>query len=272
MVRNLFTRPKVSCVTASPYRSRCRFAILLVAATIGCAKAPAQFAPVTIFGAVSVQEVIDDLASNFEHQSGSKVTSKYAGSSVLAHEIEEGAKADLFLSASEEWADYLDERNLVAERCELLSNRLVIVTPVGSKLEIKSPAELASPGLKHLALVDEGVPAGNYARQALSKFDVWDQIDPKIVTAADVRAVMMLVERGEAAAGIVYFTDTIVSSKVRIAYEIDATMHEPIRYPLVLLKAGAANAAAQRFYEYLRSHEAEEVFRKRGFIVIKGNP
>jgi molybdate transport system substrate-binding protein len=237
-----------------------------MALALGCAK-PAQFQPVTIFAAASTAECIDELSSEFEHRSGSQVKSNYAGSSTLAHQIEEGAPADVFLSASDHWADYLDERGLVAQRKNLLGNRLVVVTSADSKLDIKTLDDLAGDEVKHLAVADESVPAGAYGRQALQKAGLWEKVEGKVVGAADVREALMLVERGEAQAGIVYFTDTLVSSKVRAAVDIRSNLHDPIRYPLVLLKSAASNAAATRFYEELQTPKAAEVFEKRGFTV-----
>jgi molybdate transport system substrate-binding protein len=187
----------------------------------------------------------------------------------LAQQIELGADAHVFLSASEEWADRLDRRGFVAQRRALLGNRLVVVVPIDSNLSIDEPSDLAASQVEHLALADpEAVPAGVYAKQALTKLDLWDDVAGKIVTAEDVRQVLSFVETGAAAAGIVYATDATASARVRVAWRFSPDVTGPIVYEVILLKTARGETAAESFYNYLRSPDAADVFRKRGFIVL----
>jgi molybdate transport system substrate-binding protein len=157
----------------------------------------------------------------------------------------------------------------VAERRDLLGNRLVIVVPADSRLDFQKAEDLLDAGVRHLALADyTAVPAGIYAQQALAKLGLWEQLKAKVVSGADVRQALSYVETGAAEAGLVYATDAAVSTAVRIAVEIPADLTEPIRYPIVLLKQGSGKKAAETFYQYLCSPQAAATFRKHGFSVL----
>jgi len=223
---------------------------------------------VTVFAAASTTNAIDEIRTQFAQQSGFRVQSSYAASSTLAQQIVNGAAAGVFVSADSKWADYLDERGLVARRVELLSNRLVVIVPVDSALRIAKPEDLLAAEVEHLALADTAaVPAGVYARQALTRLGLWESLRPRVVAGADVRQALCYVETGAADAGIVYATDAKISRLVRVAAEIPADATEPIRYPVVLLKQAAGYPAAESFYQYLLTSEAADVFRKYGFEV-----
>jgi molybdate transport system substrate-binding protein len=219
--------------------------------------------------AASTTDAVEQVRANFERlHPDVTVRVSYGASSVLARQIEAGGAADLFLSASTQWSDYLAERELVAKQRELLGNQLVIVVPADSQLDIKTPADLASASVRRLALADvNAVPAGVYARQALEKLKLWDAMRVKVTGAADVRQALQFVETGAAQAGIVYATDAASSKQVRVAGRIDPKLSDPIRYPLVLLKHGSNNRAAVALYGYLASPAAAAVFRKHGFSV-----
>jgi molybdate transport system substrate-binding protein len=238
------------------------FALLL--GVCGCA---AKSSDVHIFAAASTQEALQQAARDYERQSGTRVLCSFAASSTLARQIEEGADADLFLSADERWADHLAALSLVAQRQDLLANRLVVVTRVEHPLKLQGLADLTGSDLKHLAVALEPVPAGSYAREALKKAGIWEQIKERVREAGDVRATLALVERDEAEAGLVYATDATVSTKVRVALEVPETLHTPIRYPLVLLRHGAERANARAFYDFLQSDKARAAFRKMGFQI-----
>ena len=198
-----------------------------------------------------------------------EIRTSYAASSALALQIEKGAEADLFISADSKWADHVESKTPVAKRRNLLGNRLVIVVASDSKLKLAKPEDLTSDEVKHLALGDpEAVPAGRYAKQALTNLAVWEKLKGKVAPAEDVRHALTYVETGAAEAGIVYATDAAISKKVKIVVEIPANMTEPVRYPVVLLKRGAENPSATAFYDYLGSPEATKVFEKFGFRVL----
>jgi molybdate transport system substrate-binding protein len=237
----------------------------LLLGLVGCASRPPA---VTIFAAVSAKEVLEQATHDFESQTGIGVTCSFAASSTLARQIEHGADADLFLSADERWADDLAEKGLVAERRDLLANRLVVVTPAAHPLKLQRLADLSGDEVKHLALALDPVPAGHYAREALKKASVWEQVQDRIREAGDVRATLMLVTRGEAEAGIVYATDAATTDKVRVALEVPEDLHPPIRYPLVLVRRRGDSPSARALYDFLGSEAAQAHFRKAGFQVV----
>lgn len=228
---------------------------------------PAQAADsLKVYAAASTKDAIEAIAKRFASDNGVIVEVSPGSSSKLAKQIVEGAPADLLLSADRANADYLAEKNLVARRENLLSNRLVVVVPVDSNLRIETPAALTSAEVKQLALALEKVPAGEYARQALIKAGIWDRVKRKVIGGDDVRAALAFVERG-ASAGIVYATDAIGSSNVRVALRVDPELHEPIEYPLILIRREPMNPGALALYEYMTSEESKAVLRRAGFEV-----
>jgi molybdate transport system substrate-binding protein len=229
--------------------------------------APAE--TVHVYAAASTRDVIEDVARAFKDETGIAVDVTPAASSALAKQIEKGADADLFLSADEDWADYLSDHKLVEKRRDLLGNRLAVVTPADSGLKVGELADLAAAGVKQLALAGPSVPAGRYARQALEKAGVWDKVKDRVVEAGDVRAALALVVKGEADAGVVYVTDAKeAGDKVKTALVVPDDLHKPIRYPLALLRTDAIKPEARKFYEYLAGDKAAAVFRKAGFTVL----
>jgi molybdate transport system substrate-binding protein len=235
---------------------------------LGCGKTAepvAAVAPVKIFAAASTRLAIEEIGSNFRTTTGVAVECVATASSTLARQIEHGDDADLFLSADEEWADYLEKKDLVAQRRTLLTNRLVVVVPADSSLAVKELADVAGEGVKRLAIAAEGVPAGRYARRALRKAGIWERESGRALEGKDVTAVLLYVARGEAEAGFVYATDARASAKVRVAYEVPEDLTGPIRYPLVTVRRERSNANTARLADYLAGDAAGEVFRKAGF-------
>jgi molybdate transport system substrate-binding protein len=242
---------------------RTLFAFCLFAGLTGCTAAKPQ--AVVIFVAVSAKEPVEQIGRDFESQTGTPVLCNPGASSTLARQIEQGAGADLFLSADERWADYLADKDMTVERCDLLGNRLVVVTPVDHPVKLAHLSDLAGADVKHLALALDPVPAGHYARQALRKAGIWEQVKDRVREAGDVRATLAVVARDEAEAGLVYATDAAATDKVRVALEIPEELHSPIRYPLVLVRRAGGAAAARAFYDFLHSEKARAHFRKAGF-------
>jgi molybdate transport system substrate-binding protein len=232
----------------------------------GCGPAGAK--DVTIYAAASTREALDQIARDFTNETSIVVRPEYGASSTLARQIEEGAAADLFLSADTPWADELEKRNLVEQRRDLLTNRLVVVVPTDSSLDFKTLKDVAQPGVRRLALAGPEVPAGRYAREALTKAGVWDEVKERVKNGGDVRAALNYVAMGEADAGIVYATDTLGMAKVRRVVEIPSEWHSPIRYPLVLLRRPVMSPRAVQFRDYLTTDKARAVFEKAGFTVL----
>jgi molybdate transport system substrate-binding protein len=193
----------------------------------------------------------------------------FDASSNLAHQIEAGAPADVFLAADTEWMDYLESRHLIrsATRRNVVGNRLVLIAPAESQIKLRiAPhfALAAALGQGRLATADpDSVPAGRYARRALSTLGVWDEVAERLARAENVRAAMRFVARGEAPLGIVYSSDALVDRSVRVVDTFPANTHEPIVYPLALTTSAKGEAAG--FLAYLLSAQGREVFVKYGF-------
>ncbi len=246
-------------------RTALKLALLLAIGLCGCSSQRSE-KTVLLFGAASTSDALDEISRNFERKTGYTVQTSYAATSTLAQQITSGARADVMLSANRQWADYLDDHDQTLRRRDLLANRLVVIVPVDSSVDVSTPDDLLAEEIRHVAMADpEAAPAGMYARQALEKMQLWESLQQKIVTGGDVRQALSFVETGAAEAGIVYATDAAASTSVRVALEIDPGMTEPIRYPLLLLRSGESRPAAEALYEYLQSPEAESVFRQRGF-------
>ena len=256
-------------------RNRIGIALLLLAgawrlSSLVAAEPSNLSGTVLVLAAASTTAAIDQVRDTFlKLHPGVKVNVSYATSSALAKQIAAGAEADIFLSASSQWAGFVAERKLVEKQRDLLGNELVIVVAKDSKLVIKGPQDLVQSGIRHLALADvKAVPAGVYARQALEKLNLWEQLEARATGAADVRQALAFVENGAAEAGMVYATDAAASNQVKVVARIDVKLTDPIRYPLVLLKHGTGNPAAVALYDFIGSPAATAVFQKQGFTVL----
>lgn len=249
---------------------------VLLSAIFCCA--PGAAAELTVFAAASLKESLDAVSADYGRQSGDQVVIAYAASSALARQIENGAPADVFLSADRDWMDYLQARQLIepASRRKLLGNQLVLIAPRATTDTLKIAPNFALAahlGQEKLAMANpDSVPAGKYGKAALQALGVWPAVAPQVVRAANVRTALLLVARGEARYGIVYRTDAMAEPKVRIIDTFPASSHAPIIYPLALTQtgsaAGAKKAAARRFAAYLQGPQAAPLWRKFGFTVL----
>lgn len=223
---------------------------------------------ITLFAAASLTNAMQEIATSYqtEHQD-SEIVFSFASSSVLAKQIEQGAPADIFMSADQKWMDYLIKHKVATDKQNLLKNGLVLIAPKQSKLEnveinANTNWQAILPKGERLAVGDpDHVPAGLYAKESLTNLGVFDKLLPQMAPASNVRDALMLVERNEAALGIVYSTDAKVSDKVKIIGSFPADTFKSIEYPITLLKA-----AATEFYQYLNSEKAKTIFQKYGFI------
>jgi len=238
------------------------------------AQAPAPAAgELVVFAAASLQNAFAEVGRLHAAAGGTPLRFSFASSGVLARQIEQGAPAAIFASADEQWMDYLQRRQLVAtgSRKSLLVNRLVLVVPADNVASVT-----IGPGFDFAALLGKdgrwvtgdpsNVPVGRYAQEALTRLGAWTAAKPRLVRAENVRVALAFVERGEAAAGIVYETDAAVSKKVRIAGVFPPDSHAPVSYPVAAM-AKHDTPAARAFLHFLDSEQAREVFRKYGFTV-----
>ena len=248
---------------------RC-FLVLALAAGLATA---AQAADTQVFAAASLKNALDNIIAQYKAETGKGVAASYAASSALARQIEQGAPADIFMSADLDWMDYLQQRNLIRPetRVSLLGNRLVLIAPADAKVqvEIGKGFELAKLlGDGRLAVGEtSSVPAGRYAKAALESLGVWSSVEPKLAPAENVRAAMALVARGEAPLGIVYETDAAADKSVKVVGFFPQDSHPPIVYP-VALTAASTNPDAPAFLAYVRSAKAAPLFKEQGFTLI----
>ncbi len=227
---------------------------------------------VVVFAAASLTDAITEIAAIYEKEKNIEIQTSFASSSTLAKQIENGAPADIFISADTKWMQYLKEKNALNNTSitNLLGNRLVLIAPKGKSFKINADKSFNFANTFEGKLCTgetESVPVGIYAKQALKSLSWWDAIKSRIVGTQDVRAALVNVERGECAAGIVYETDAKVSDKVQSVMVFDKNSHEPILYPISLTKQ--SNSNAMQFYGYLKSDQAKKIFEQYGFQFLK---
>ena len=229
---------------------------------------------ITVFAAASLTNALQDIASEYEKGRDVKIVSSFASSSTLARQIEQGAPADLFISADQQWMDYASEKKTIdnGSRVTLLGNDLVLVAPTASQpqpVNISKTTDWKSL-LKgqRLAVGDpDHVPAGIYAKEALQNLGAWEQLSPLMARSNSVRAALALVERNETPYGIVYGSDAIASKKVTVVGIFPKESHKPVEYPLAIV-TDHNNARVKAFYDYLKGPEAAVVFKKYGFAPL----
>lgn len=227
----------------------------------------------TVFAAASLTDAMKDISDLWVKAGHEAPRMSFASSSTLARQVEQGAPANVFASADEQWMDYLAKHDLIAAdtRHDLLGNDLVLIVPASHPIHVD-----IAPGFDLSALLGPDgrlatgdpahVPVGIYAEQALRKLGLWDKVAAHLAATADVRSALLLVERGEAPAGIVYATDAAVSKAVAVAGVFPNSSHDPISYPFAVTKTGDT-PEARAFLAFLATPAAREVWIKRGFKV-----
>jgi molybdate transport system substrate-binding protein len=242
---------------------------------LGALPARAQ-EPLTVFAAASLTDAMRELGQQWQARGNPAPRLSFAASSTLARQIEQGAPADLFLSADEPWMDYLQRRNLIANatRVSPIGNVLVLVAPADAARPLALArgtdlAELLGPHGR-LATGDPAhVPVGRYAQAALEWMGQWQAIAPRLARADNVRSALLLVERGEAPLGIVYATDAAASRGVRIVGTFPAESHPPITYPFALTRRAEGNAQARALLGFLTGPEAQPSWQRFGFSLAR---
>jgi molybdate transport system substrate-binding protein len=211
-----------------------------------------------VLAAASTTEAMNEIGTLFAKKSGHTVQFSFGSAGALARQIQNGAPADLFVSANEKWMDAL--AGDVESRVDLLKNRLVLIAPKGrnATLDENFTGRLAVGNM-------ESVPAGMYAKQVLEKKGWLEILKPRLVSCDSVRNVLFFVERGEADAGIVYSTDAKISDRVTVVSVFPEELHDPIRYPAAVCRASKYPDAARELLAFLQSPEAAEIFKRYGF-------
>jgi molybdate transport system substrate-binding protein len=247
----------------------CRFAVLfaLTAVLFGCPGAAQT--ELTISAAASLKDAIVEAESAYR-QSGAMIVfaNNFGSSGTLAAQIDQGAPVDVFISAAAKPMDDLAASGLIVTgtRRNLLRNTLVLIAPLDSKL--RDFQGLTDRSIRLIALGDPAsVPAGQYGKQTLMSFHLWEQLSAKFVLGKDVRQVLTYVETGNADAGLVYATDAQSSGKVRVVVTAPDSTHDPIVYPVAIVKGGHNEEAARRFVEFLGIPKAQAIFVKHGFTI-----
>ena len=227
------------------------------------------FADTTVFAASSLKTVLDQIAADWQAQTGEMVVLSDGGSAALAKQIAQGAPADIFISASEDWMDDLGGKNLIqpATRHDIAGNRLVLIA------HDAAPAVEIAPGMDLLGMLGGGklsmafvdsVPAGQYGKAALENLGIWPVLEPSVVQSENVRAALALVSSGEAVMGVVYASDAVAEPLVTVLGTFPEASHAPITYPAALTVT--ADPAAAAFLDHLTSPAAQKTFAAQGFL------
>lgn len=256
-------------------------AMLIIAAmTTGCGgekpaapATPPQKVELNVSAAVSLKDALAEIQKNYEAKNSNiKLVFNLGASGALQKQIEQGAPADIFISAAPKQMNDLEEKNLVNKttRKNLVENKLVVIVPTASTLNITKYEDLTKDEVQKLSIGETAsVPAGQYAQEVLKKLGIWDKIQNKAVLAKDVRTVLTYVETGNVEAGIVYKTDAASSDKVKIAATAPEGSHQPILYPVAILSGAKQQKAAEDFLAYLSTPECKTIFEKYGFTMSK---
>ncbi|NGQ93935.1 molybdate ABC transporter substrate-binding protein [Brevibacillus sp. SYP-B805] len=257
--------------------------LALLLSAVGCSssnnqqaapqQAPAQQAssPVELYvlAAASLTDVMKELTPLYEStHPDQKLVISYGSSGTLQQQIEQGAPADLFISAATKQMKELVEKGLIDAKntADLVTNRLVLIIPKDSQAQVHAFADLQKPAIEKIAIGQpESVPAGTYAKQSLTNLGIWDALQPKFIFTKDVRQVLTYVETGNVDAGIVYQTDAASSDNVKIAAVADEKTHSPIVYPIGITTNSKHAKEAQTLYSWLQEPEAKAIFTKYGF-------
>ncbi|HEY1544935.1 MAG TPA: molybdate ABC transporter substrate-binding protein [Xanthobacteraceae bacterium] len=251
------------------------FVLSLLVGVAGVLGTPAQAQEksLTVFAAASMKNALDDVDAAYSKKTGIKVVVSYAASSALMKQIEQGAPADVFVSADLDWMDYGSKKKVIKDdtRVKLLGNKIVLIAPQDSKInhvDIGQGFDLATlAGDGRVTTGDvKSVPVGKYAKAALEKLGAWKAVEPKMAMAESVRAALALVARGEAVLGIVYETDAKIEPKVKIVGVFPDSSHPPIIYPVAATASAKGDTAG--YIAFLRSPDAKTIFEKYGFTVL----
>lgn len=257
--------------------NRKMFALLLSIAIIVFGilniSAAGQTVELNVSAAVSLKDALLDIQKIYlQKQPNIKVNFNLGSSGALQTQIEQGAPADIFISAAAKQMDSLEKKELLVKgtRRNILENQLLLIVPKDSTLNVKDFNDLTRDDVKKIGIgAPESVPAGQYAKQVFTYLNIWDKLQGKTILGTDVRAVLTYVETGNVDAGIVYRTDALISDKIKIVAAAPVGSHEPIVYPAAILKNAVQPRAAAAFLAFLTGEAGKTVFEKYGFILSK---
>ena len=232
-----------------------------------------QSATLLIAAAASLKDALEEIDPLFERANrGITVNYNFAASGPLQQQIEQGAPADVFISAASRQMNALQEKNLIvaSTRRNILTNNLVLIVPSNSTLRINDFRDLTSTAIRRISVGEpRSVPVGQYSEELFKNLGMFDQLRPRFVYGNSVRNVLASVESGNAQAGVVYTTDARISNQVRQVATAPSNLHSPIVYPMAVIAASRNQAAARRYAQFLTSAQAQTVFRKYGFGIAR---
>jgi molybdate transport system substrate-binding protein len=248
-------------------------AMSLLLAAACCSRPDSRPAPLSVWAAVSLTDVLPPVASAWREQAGTAVNPvifNFDASSRLAKQIAQGGPADIFISADQDWMTFLDRQGAIETdtRRPLLRNQLVLVVPADATVT-PSLSELDRWRPRHLALGGENVPVGRYARAALKHLGAWPSLATQVVNADHTRAALTWVARREADAAVVYQTDAAAEPRVKVAFTFPQSSHPPIEYPVAVVRATERGAEARRLAAFLSGATARALFTSAGFGVVE---
>ncbi len=225
---------------------------------------------ITVCAAASLKEALEEIKPDFEESYNIRLTLNLAASGTLQKQIEEGAPADLFISAGKKQMDALEEKKLIdiESRKELLKNRLVLIVSKEYRDRIRTIADLNAADIRISIGEPTVVPAGQYAKESLVSMGLWDRVSSKMVLAKDVKQVLTYVEKGEVAVGIVYASDAVDIKESAVVQAFEESSHSPIVYPAAILSSSKNKDSAKALIDYLLSDNAKQVFEKYGYNMI----
>jgi molybdate transport system substrate-binding protein len=245
--------------------------VLVFAVLSGCTTDKQKSIELSVFAAISLTDALGEIGTAFTAENGVKVYYNFAASTTLQRQLEKGAPADVFISASPRQVVALEANGLLEaeSRKNLLTNRLVLVSDEAARISVETPANLAAPEISRIAIGHPSiVPAGAYAKEALTHFGLWETLHSKFIFGADVRATLAYVTSGNVDIAIVYKTDTTLSDDIKVLYQMPPEAYTQIIYPAVVMKDSPRKQLARRFITYLQSAERSDIFEKHGFTVL----
>jgi molybdate transport system substrate-binding protein len=239
------------------------------AATPLAAQPGAGHEPITVFAAASLKNAMDEVGKAYTDATGTQVRISYASSSVIARQTEEGAPADIFISADADWMDELAKRGLIvaSSRRNLVANHLALIAPANSTIRIaigRGMPLAAALGGGRLAMAGPDVPAGRYGQASLEALGVWPSVEGHLARGENVRATLAFVARGESPLGIVYDTDAKVEPAVRVVGLFPDNSHPPIVYPVARI-AASHNPGGPALLQFMEGPKAGAIFARCGF-------
>lgn len=225
-----------------------------------------------VLAAASLTDVLTELANNYKQETSTEIIFSFASSGALQAQIEASAPADIFFSAAQKQMNALEEKGLIDSetRKDLLENKVVLISPKNSNLNIKSFTDITNSNVKKLGLGEpKNVPVGQYSEEILSNLSILDIAKEKAVYGSDVRNVLDWVETAEVDCGIVYATDAKIAKNINIIAEAPEDTHKKVIYPISIIKSSQNKEEAKKFIDYISTDKSKEIFQNYGFTVVK---